>query len=450
MKRLIAWLRVISPAEYVFVGLVVGIAALLLIFATFGALVDLYPQIRDSHAPFEWWSLWAIPGVLAQLAALAYGFLRAAYFHPLRRENYLRWLRSTAWEASLPLPLGPLTLCWQDAFWIGVFTLIAALSGYPLAMLGPSLLGLGCYSFLQIGALAAAGPYWAAYAARFAELTVLFVLFRAVVLAVVAYIRQLGGSEPAVGLIPVVVPSALLILALLGLIVVVIQVGLRQQLRRIANDAAPCPVVSKGKQAASAAARRFEARLGWPLYDLNPARSDGGELTDLERTARALLIAWLAALVVAGTQLFQDDHLVALSQHPEQTRLIATRAGAILFFVAIPCAGLRVLMRTARYTPPCNWRARFATGRWLLPYDQILRTPLLLTLAAVVAFGLMLTPLGGVVLAFCLAFLMALLYYFGPPDEETFRLTGHYRLARPTAQTPSEWPPAPPRVHFWD
>ena len=52
------------------------------------------------------------------------GVFRAMAFHPYFRPGYLRWLKSTPWTVSRPLPLGPLELVPEDALTLGMLVLL--------------------------------------------------------------------------------------------------------------------------------------------------------------------------------------------------------------------------------------------------------------------------------------------------------------------------------------
>jgi hypothetical protein len=48
------------------------------------------------------------------LVAFLYGGYRGVAFHPLGNRRYGTWLAQTPWQFSMPLPLGPIQLVWQD------------------------------------------------------------------------------------------------------------------------------------------------------------------------------------------------------------------------------------------------------------------------------------------------------------------------------------------------
>ena len=75
--------------------------------------------------------------VLAVTAVLC-GLFRVVSFHPRYRAAYAQWLRSTPWNARLPLPLGPVTLSWRDVPVLGAIAALAYLDmgGNGLAIFG--------------------------------------------------------------------------------------------------------------------------------------------------------------------------------------------------------------------------------------------------------------------------------------------------------------------------
>lgn len=53
-------------------------------------------------------------GLIVALAML-YGVYRVLWFHPIVYSDYLNWLKQTPWQKGVPLPLGPVRLCFWDA-----------------------------------------------------------------------------------------------------------------------------------------------------------------------------------------------------------------------------------------------------------------------------------------------------------------------------------------------
>jgi hypothetical protein len=314
-------MRVISPAEYVFGATVaLGVFFLLLITAI-GLVAEAFPGLRKTSEPFDWSMYRWVPLALPQVAGIAYGSLRAAYFHPLRREAYLRWLRTTPWAPPRPLPLGPATLCGQDAVWLAVFAALVGPSGFPLAILGPVVLGLAAYAFVSVRTLRAAGPYWAAYASMFASVALVFVAFRGGTLAFLRYLQELAELESVRSVAVTLMLHGAMAAALFVVIVVVTQIGLRQQLRRVPWDAEALPPTVRRQRGATLAQHWQKVhRLGWPLCELNPQRDDTSRYGPFERMAATLLLGWIAALIAATARLITPEALDSLAEDPNKAR----------------------------------------------------------------------------------------------------------------------------------
>lgn len=102
MKR---WLRVVLPTQFV--------GPYLFLYAIYAAFVwflysywglEKFAELKSSY-------LRLLP---ITVAAALYGSYRCIYFHPGFREKYLNFLKQTPWTPEKPLPLGPVTLIWQD------------------------------------------------------------------------------------------------------------------------------------------------------------------------------------------------------------------------------------------------------------------------------------------------------------------------------------------------
>ena len=65
------------------------------------------------------------PGVLLPLLAAAlYGGFRVIAFHPVYRPKYRAWLESTPWTSGKPLPVGPVSLVWEDGVVLSLLCLL--------------------------------------------------------------------------------------------------------------------------------------------------------------------------------------------------------------------------------------------------------------------------------------------------------------------------------------
>ncbi|HIJ65232.1 MAG TPA: hypothetical protein HPP77_04705 [Candidatus Hydrogenedentes bacterium] len=89
--------------------------------------------------------------VILVAGCLAYGFSRAAAYHPVLRRDYLLWLRLSPWSPGKVLPLGPVRLVWQDAVLLAVATLYGGAvlrlpwPVVPVSMIVPYLLAMALY-----------------------------------------------------------------------------------------------------------------------------------------------------------------------------------------------------------------------------------------------------------------------------------------------------------------
>ncbi|HZK80900.1 MAG TPA: hypothetical protein VFC46_07530 [Humisphaera sp.] len=95
------------------------------------------------------------------IAMVAYGAWRALRFHPAINNPYRNWLMSTPWTAAMPLPLGPITLAWQDAL---LLALAAPLAIYADVRLHePAVAFCGGYAAGALWALLVTEQYRSAY-----------------------------------------------------------------------------------------------------------------------------------------------------------------------------------------------------------------------------------------------------------------------------------------------
>ncbi|MFO0897677.1 MAG: hypothetical protein U0836_09680 [Pirellulales bacterium] len=445
MKRFWTWLRVVSPAEWVF-KVAVGIGA----FLAMGVIVAVaganWAIVRSGPGmPVPWEVVRLVAALVPQFGAAAYGLLRAWYPNPLARESYLRWLRSTPWTPTRPLPLGPVTLCGQDAVWLGAFAVYAGLSGSPMAMVCAVSIGLLSFAAGSVAiSLMRVGPYWSAYVAMFCGIGLAYQIVSGWIRGLALDQMRAEGRDAKVVLESIweTLPASV---GLLAIIVFVVQIGLRQQLRRVPWDAASLRF-SLGN--ASDRLQRMQ-RLGWPLAELNPHRKYSPRYQMIESVAIAVLAGWAAAIACALVELWVNE-LAQFSINPARSRGSANLfRGALLLWALMPPL-LRHVGRMMRYQPPCNSWARIAARRLSLPgYDQINTSPVLCSLAALLGAGLVWSGFGGPGTMFLCVVVIVLLYFYWPPDEETFRLTGHYRLVKLRGTLP-EVESTPPRAHFWD
>ncbi len=441
MKRFWTWLRVVSPAEWVF-KVAVGIGAFLAIGVIVGVAGANWIIVRSGPGmPVPWEVVRLVAALVPQFGAAAYGLLRAWYPNPLARESYLRWLRSTPWIPARPLPLGPVTLCGQDAVWLGAFAVYAGLSGSPMAMVCAVSIGLLSFAAGSVAiSLVRVGPYWSAYVAMFCGIGLAYQIVSGWIRGLALDQMRAGGRDAKVVLESIweTLPASV---GLLAIIVFVVQIGLRQQLRRVPWDAASLRF-SLGN--ASERLQRMQ-RLGWPLAELNPHRKDSRRYHMIECIAIAFLAGWAAAVIFALGDLWVKE----LAHHVGSRGSVNFFRWAPLLLALMPPL-MRHVGRLMRYQPPCNSWARFAARRLSLPgYDQINTAPVLCSLVALLGAGLVWSGFGGPGTMFLCVAGIVLLYFYWPPAEETFRLTGHYRLVKLRGTLP-EVESSAPRAHFWD
>ena len=69
-----------------------------------------------------WEPAWALDSTILRshaatllVACASYGVWRVYGYHPAFHAKYRLWLTTTPWTAGMPLPMGPITLAWQDA-----------------------------------------------------------------------------------------------------------------------------------------------------------------------------------------------------------------------------------------------------------------------------------------------------------------------------------------------
>ncbi|MEM6330162.1 MAG: hypothetical protein AAF790_07930 [Planctomycetota bacterium] len=329
-------------------------------------------------------------------AALAYGFFRVFYFCPTEHPAYGRWLRQTPWRHPLPLPLGPVRLCPQDAVFLA---LVAAT--------------------LPIDSPARVVLPLAAFAAGYAGLA-----WR---VAVVHREHAGGYGLPAIAGLAVPAwfaegwwPLAAVAVAALA----ATQFSLERCLSRFGGvppeDFQPLFGSRETKQAAAAqpAAGPVATQL---LGDTAETLWPPGHAA-----ATGVLAAWLVFLPAHQVAVWFDG--VTLDAAVTRQVFLSIHA-----FSAIPWtapAVLRLLRYFTPFAPPISLLGRVATGRLIVPRFDYAAVPVLAAVviggclpALLVSLG---TPLG---LAYALPAGLATAAVLGvPPSLTDWRHTGHHRL----------------------
>lgn len=119
MNRIIRWLRRVYPPWW-----------------AIGFVLAFYALCEVGY----WWVFWWAHGLGVQLELLteglmirddfmltavgAYAAFRIAFFHPVFRAGYRRWLEQTPWTTEKPLTLGPVHPVVQDLLMLGMMRLL--------------------------------------------------------------------------------------------------------------------------------------------------------------------------------------------------------------------------------------------------------------------------------------------------------------------------------------
>ena len=319
-------------------------------------------------------------------ACLAYAFFRAASFHPFYDWRYGKWLRTTPWTSSKPLPLGPIHLVWQDGIPLLAIALLAFLQGdlNPLHLL---IFFLAVYLALLALAFWSTGQWAFAYAVAFG-----------LGLVVRLWYHPWFSAAAAFMLYPVA------------------YAGLRQSLAKFPWDVPWMDDVGRavsGRGTTNPAGD--ESLLGWPFERLRPKWPRETGISTREALLVSLLAGWW---LYAGASLCSD---------PTARRVIVWMA--LLWAVGCVAVG-RFLVYCVGYEAPVSLWGRLWTFRWIIPgYDKVFVAPL-----AAVVIGSLLPGIAAAhgleeVFAVPPALSLALLAGLSiGPSLLDWRLTGQHRL----------------------
>jgi hypothetical protein len=318
---------------------------------------------------------------------MLYAGFRIGYFHPACNLPYCRWLRTTPWTSSKPLPLGPIHLVLQD----GVVVLVMALLAYLQPDLNPLHLiafFLGVYLALLALTFRWTGQWACAYAVAFG-------------LGLVVRLWHHPWAAAAAAVL--VYPLA--------------YTGLRHSLANFPSWQEEIGRSLSGQQAGNPP----RDTLGWPFDRLQPKPPTW---TKGISTRDAVLVSLLAGW-----------WLYAVGSLPTDPGL---RLG-IVETVHFGVIGLLTLGRLVAYCagarPPIGVWGRLWTLRWIIPgYDKIFIAPLSVVLIAVLFPHLSarhgIEPEIGFPCSLCLALLAV--WNIGP-SLLNWHLTGRHRLVPGTA-----------------
>jgi hypothetical protein len=317
---------------------------------------------------------------LVLISSVAYGIFRVAAFHPAYRLEYLKWLKTTPWMPTMPLPFGPVHLVVWDAFsWI-IFGWLFIYNGLWGTLIIALMLFVGVYLLFLAFALFKTGE------SRFAW----------------AILFGFGFA----GLVESVVYLPLVLLA----IYVIGYVGLRRSMRSypwpIEKPLIPSDANLHGNRPAGMG-------LGWPYDRLIPHKLEPciGLETGL---ALSILSAWYLFVI---SRFFNPLEMEEFLHGVWVSAVVGTMAA-------------RWCIYRLGYSPPISLLGRICTGRLIIPrYDQVLVAPL-----ASVLLGLTLPPLLGLLgvqksisIPIAVGVVLAIAISCGP-TLSTWRLTGWHRI----------------------
>lgn len=383
-QRLISWYRWVMPIP----GLTIGVLTLYFVFdgliLVFDAHVRRWNGILPEQNP---------PAVMLTCGlALAFGVFRVAFFHPVWRPEYRKWLENSPWTCRDPLPVGPVLPRPQDALILAALTLMSL--RMPNVSWGtvPALYAVS-WLIVSTATFAISGPRPVAY----------------VLCAGFAGILRVVRDDPEIA------GGLVVAMYLLGV------VGHAFSLRRFRTwdlswgeswgfDA----FLSSNFESVQDLARN--KLHGWPFDQLAPT---------LERRRILLSVRqgfWLALL--AG---WWFDSVMAFSEPgPWQ----AMTASVWSYIIGINLAAIRVSIYVSGHVPPISVLGRLATGRWILPrYDQVFVPSI--CILAIMDVGPRLLREWNVAVVHGISAVIGLMVFIAVtmrPDLAEFQLTGSHRI----------------------
>ena len=379
---MITWMRRTLPPEWTILACV-----LLYIFTAFtGPLVWLLVLGEPVEFPFH-----APQGAFVLgFGMFLYGVFRAVGFHPVFRSGYRNWLRTTPWNASLPLPLGPVRLVAQDIIVVVVTIALSQLyQGIPL-MMAPVAFMFGYLLLLALGLMIVGQPVHAA--------AIMFGL----------------------GAIPIVGNSVVPLLAVLALVYVVAAHGIARSLESFENwdfdQIGKYPLLLNNERLS----RNHE--LGWPFRALAPLTGDF-VVSRNWAAVLSLLAGWCFLAAIIWVAHSQSQRVTVFHKHES---IIVIFYAALL---ATMSAVFRLIAFVGEHMPPISLWARLRTMRWIIPgYDVVFVAPLLILLLNAIAITIVHWHPWTVIIAAPLLVAGSLfLALICPPTYANWHLTGQHR-----------------------
>lgn len=333
--------------------------------------------------------------LLCFLGAFVYGVMRVVYSHPLLRSEYRKWLQLSPWDASRPLPDGPVTLQLQDAVIVAVLILLGA-------TLAPAV------SWTVIPALFLCGYL----------LALAIVISNTGQMRIAYWMVMLAGACIHWHAIPWLVGLCLLAIVILS------QWGSVRSLRQFDDwdlshwEGSGWEKLFSGQ---SVDLRTWAANreLGWPVDRLSPQRSRHS-ISTLRSVAVAGLTAWLSFVLAS---------VLTGNREPAERQQLEVAVTA-LSQLMLPLVIFRLVRYLWGYPPPLSVWGRICTGRLIIPkYDYVLIAPLTVFLIWLGHVWVVRNTDWDVNVTAPLCLGLMLLAALGmPPTLDQWRLTGRHRV----------------------
>jgi hypothetical protein len=381
------WIRVVIAPDWILWGALTSVFCLwvveLILRLALPSMARLSaPSLTDSELYLP--EIPPIHGAAVLLAALLYGTYRGVAFHPLGNRRYGVWLAQTPWKFSMPMPLGPIQLVWQD---VAAIVALMCLAWLPPQELNAALYVPAAFLF----------AYCAMHIATFHQLGA----YRDVVVATVVF-----AGAILVGRSPV---------ALLALAAVLYRFTYTE-IRRSMHD---FPFTSKRREELGLVPYIINRPLeiGLPILPSLYVESGYGPLYFVNRYA-------LFVGAVAGILFFSSAFHFRNEKDFEVGLRYVFRLISLLLIVA------RTLSYLVGHLPPISIAGRVVTRQWILPgYDKMLVAPLV-ALFATFALPQVLLLFGlPTIVAFPLSLAATVWLCFGiRPTIVEWHYTGHFRI----------------------
>jgi len=374
------WMRMVLPPWW---ALVIAFSVLAVFFGLELSVSALISWKVDRS--FDYVELPMRYGKFTGMLIPLYAIWRIMAFHPSFRVNYGKWLKTTPWTESKPLPLGPVHLVWQDVLFVGAIT-FACLPTDDWQIIPALFLLIYCmfFSFANLFA----GVYWSVMVA-FGLMATLFLV------------------EGHVWI------SATILLATYG----VCYSGFRQALHSYSWSESVRWELNLLKKLSS------KQTTIWPLVDESAVgRIVFTRIAWKHVWGLSFFFGWLAfcftqASLIESTLRGQEDVYASVK--------------TMLLFMGWLCLMFRLCAYCTEHRPPLSLRGRLRTGRLIIPkYDQVLISPLAALAVSYVLPKLLLSwsvPLA--LVAFVSVFVILAVTFGGGPQLSQWQLAGEHRLS---------------------